>query len=132
MRRVGDRPGLIYGLCSVRGGTPGWLFSFSIRLLCVVLIPVLMAALLSFRSTAGSRGVLLDALALRGVPRVSEHRFEGEIAPLDEELGPRKGNNWGHGPLENWGRGNGPIRYMSMSRVNVTTGSSLPVGKNTG
>ena len=59
-------------------------------LLDVVWIPVLMAALSSFRSTAGSRGVPFDALALGGVPRVSEDRFEGEIAPLNRELGPRK------------------------------------------
>ncbi len=60
-------------------------------LLDIVSIPALMAALMSFRLTAGSHGVLLDALALRGAPRVSEDGFEGEIAPLDEELGPRRG-----------------------------------------
>ena len=56
-------------------------------LLDVVLIPGVMAAFLSSGSTAGSRGVLLDALALRGGTRVSEDAFEGEMAPLDEELG---------------------------------------------
>ena len=35
--------------------------------------------------------MLLDALALRGAPPVSEDRFEGEIAPLTRELGPRNG-----------------------------------------
>ena len=101
-------------------------------LLDVVWIPVSMAALSSFLSTAGSGGVLLDALALRSASRVSEDRFEGEIAPLDENWGRGTANNWGRGPPKNWGRGNGPIRYMSMQRVNVTTGSSLPAGKNTG
>ena len=56
------------------------------KLLDVVWIPVLMAAL-SFRSTAGSRGVPLDALPLRGAPRLTEDWFEGGIAPLNRELG---------------------------------------------
>ncbi len=60
-------------------------------LLDVVWIPVLMAALSSFRSSAGSRGVPFDALPLRGTPRLTEDWFEGEIAPLNRELGPPNG-----------------------------------------
>ena len=101
-------------------------------LLDVVWTPVSMAALSSFLSTPGSRRVPLEALALRSARRVSEDRFDGEIAPVNENWGRGTANNWGRGPPRNWGRGNGPIRCMSMSRVNVTTGSSLPAGKNTG
>ena len=65
-------------------------------LLDVVWIPVSMAALSSLLSTPGSRRVLLDALALRSAPRVSEDRLEGETAPLDENWGRGTANNWGH------------------------------------
>ena len=65
-------------------------------LLDVVWIPVSMAALSLFLSTPGSRRVLLDASALRSAPRVSEGRFEGETAPLDENWGRGTANNWGH------------------------------------
>ena len=91
------RPGSGTGRVVVRGCVgsrrdAGWRVRLlDAGLLDVVRMPVLMAALSSFLSTAGSRGVLLDALALRSALRVSEDRFEGEIAPLNRELGPRKG-----------------------------------------
>ena len=58
-------------------------------LLDVVRIPVVIVALCSFGSTAASGGVSLEALAPGGAPLLSEGRFEGEIAPLERELGPR-------------------------------------------